>query len=691
MNATRLELDNQRRARSVALGGRWLALIALGAGALLLRVFQLDAQSLWLDEGSTWEMIGQGWGALLADLVNPFAAYPLYHLLLKGWTALAGDSEWALRLPSALAGAAAVAALFGAARELRPLPAPGLGAAALFPAAAALLLAVSPFAVWYAQEAKVYSMLLLAATLLLWSLLRALRLGARRAWLLCAGVALTSVFLHRLALLLLVAAFAAWLLTAGRAAVRAGRGGRWAALFAALLAVGIVAAMARGLGSDRAATGAYIPAGPATALWLTFGRFSVDRWPGDAPGWWLLPWAALTLWGLAALLRELRADRTGYAAPALLCMLVAPTALFLLQLLFTRLYEARYLIIVYPAWLLLLAYPLRRANRAGRLVLAGLLLCALATSAASFVQPKLGLFSGDPVKEQYRTVVGELARRVHPDDLVVLHPAYMRPLYDYYMRRLSADPPPEPVAFGAFRQNQEQFGQREWDTQRRESFSGRLRSFLLIAPEHARTGDVPQPGDEYGLVGLYFQYSREQRKWPCGIWRASGVHLLCQESPEAYYTGAVPQPATPVGAVFGGNLHLLGFTLKATTPAGPGVYRAGGNLPITLFWDVERPPEADYSVFLHLCRDCSAPPVAADDGPPLAGYLPTSTWLTGKPARDDRAIPLPRDLPPGRYTLLLGLYRPGDPSPSARLSVAGPGALEGDRLRLGVVEIAAPE
>lgn len=108
-----------------------------------------------------------------------------------------------------------------------------------------------------------------------------------------------------------------------------------------------------------------------------------------------------------------------------------------------------------------------------------------------------------------------------------------------------------------------------------------------------------------------------------------GVHLFCQEAPEAYITGEIVQPATPGNAVFGEQLTFLGYTLKATTPAGPGIYRAGGNIPLSLFWDVTQPLGEDYSLFIHLCRDCEQPPVASDDGQPLAGYLPTSTWLPG--------------------------------------------------------------
>src|SRR5581483_7790592 len=143
-----------------------LASALLFAAGLALRVYRLGAQSLWLDEGGTWaEVTGQGWAKLLADLWSTNAAYPLYHLLLKGWVALVGDSEWALRFPSALSGAVAVVAIFFAALELERFSvlgerrmAEGRDAAAaawirpsssvVGPMAAALLFMFAPFAVW---------------------------------------------------------------------------------------------------------------------------------------------------------------------------------------------------------------------------------------------------------------------------------------------------------------------------------------------------------------------------------------------------------------------------------------------------------------------------------------------------------------------------------------------------------------
>jgi hypothetical protein len=98
-------------------------------------------------------------------------------------------------------------------------------------------------------------------------------------------------------------------------------------------------------------------------------------------------------------------------------------------------------------------------------------------------------------------------------------------------------------------------------------------------------------------------------------------------------------------------------------------------------------------MFLHLCRDCEAPPLANDDGPPLAGYGDagqTTTWRIGDPVHDERSLCLPPDLAPGRYTLLLGVYPAGDPAPESRLLVESDAqAPGGTRLVLGEVDVVA--
>jgi mannosyltransferase len=731
---------------------------------LASRLYRLSAQSLWLDEGGTWSEVtgrtGKGWLALFGELWSKDAAYPLYHILLKVWVTLAGDSEWALRFPSALAGAATVVVMYFAALGLARRPTaddrPPTTATSPFYAftssplhlvLAAFLFAISPFALWYAQDAKVYSLLMLAVALEIWALLHALNRPGLQSWLSLTGISLISLFVHRLALLPVAGAALAYALVwpaadEGRKTKdeRSRLGiadswslvvGRWSvrrigvALLALVLAAGGVAGLASLAVSDASqSVEGHIAAGPLQALWLTFTRFSLDRWPGDIAGYlglplaiWLLPCAALTLWGGVLLTRDTLARRPG--AIAIVCMAGAPLLLLALALalMAVPIYEARYATVAFPAWVLLLAYPFREPrtkNREPALMLLGsrflVLGSLLLVNALLLFQPNKGLFSGDPLKEQWREAVTYVAGQAHPDDLIIIHPYYVGLMWDYYATRVTSDRLPQPVIFPVFAAGdcaktnpnpaQElQCIRRKYNEPFFNKMAyGKKRAVLLIAPEHAKTVDPPPtPDDRYGWVGLRFQFSSAQRTWPCGGTGDAyiGVEVMCQSYPSTYNAGGrgkVPQPSTPLDATFGGELHLRGYSLDLFD----GLAQPGGALPISLYWDAAAPPTHDYQMFLHLCRDCALPPLAHDDdSPPLHGYAPaglTTTWQVGDPVHDERTVALPADLPPGRYTLLLGVYPPVDkPTDADRLRVvsAAP-VLGGTRLVLGEIEIRQP-
>ncbi|MBK9713691.1 MAG: DUF2723 domain-containing protein [Kouleothrix sp.] len=767
------------------------AVVALG---LALRLYRLGAQSLWLDEGGTWAEVtgrtGKGWLALLGELFSPDAAYPLYHVLLKAWLALAGDAEWALRFPSALAGAAAVLVIYIVALELslpttkderrktndkgasegrgswsedrrtiadRVLISTSLGpwSFVLGPAIAALLLATSPFALWQSQDAKVYSLLMLCAALLVWALLRALRGGSRRDWLALLVVALASLFVHRLALLALAGALVALALAWPFGGARRRMAlARWGLALVALLCAGAaIYGAVRAVGAESRGGTGHIPAGPASGLWLSLAHFALDR--GNIGGWlgvpllaWALPALALTAWGLALLARDAR--RGDVAALGLLCMLLVPLGLFAAALGFAQLFESRYATVAFPAWVLTIGYPLvgqrtkdqgrktkdegpnsglfelaRRSSVVGRWSLAA---AVLVVNALVLFQPQHGLLSGAPVKEQWREGVAEIARRAHPDDLIILHPYYVQPLWDYYAPRVTPDPLPKIVTFDllgqgycldAARQDSSVIPVECYRRAYEEAFDraayGRKRMLMLLAPDHARTIDPPKklaqrlaeyqaghrPGDQppnaddrYGFLGLRFQFASDQRTWPCGGTSDAliGVEVMCASFPSFYHqTGAtaIPEPRIALGATFGGELRLRGYSLDLLG----GAARPGGALPVTLYWDAMAKPTRDYRMFLHLCRDCDIPPLANADGAPLDGYPPagrTTTWIVGDPVHDERSLRLPADLPPGRYTLLLGVYPEGDPSAGARLAALSGDArvIGGTRLALGEVTIA---
>ena len=137
-------------------------LLGLTGLAFALRVIQLDGQSLWRDEVDAIRFATQPLPDLLAMFRKPGENGPLFFLGLRPWLAVAGQSEFALRFPSALAGTLAVPTLYVLVRRLTA----GFGRTAgrgrvstAIALVAALLMATAPYLVWYGQEAKMYALL----------------------------------------------------------------------------------------------------------------------------------------------------------------------------------------------------------------------------------------------------------------------------------------------------------------------------------------------------------------------------------------------------------------------------------------------------------------------------------------------------------------------------------------------------
>jgi uncharacterized membrane protein len=128
---------------------------AIGALALAVRLHGLGDKPFWLDEIFTLHRATATLHHLVGNSLRNYH-YPSYFLLL--WlVAKIGTSQWLLRLPSALFGAAAAALTCAIGRRT---------AGASAGAVAGLLMALSPFAVQLGQEARPYTLvncLILAA------------------------------------------------------------------------------------------------------------------------------------------------------------------------------------------------------------------------------------------------------------------------------------------------------------------------------------------------------------------------------------------------------------------------------------------------------------------------------------------------------------------------------------------------
>lgn len=124
-----------------------------------LRLWGLTEHNLWWDEGigvwlarmPLWESVG--W---TAGDVHP----PLYYMLLHGWWRMAGESVFALRALSAFFSLLTIPLVYRLGRVLG-----GARTGAL----AALLLALSRFSIWWAQEIRMYALAAMLATGALWA------------------------------------------------------------------------------------------------------------------------------------------------------------------------------------------------------------------------------------------------------------------------------------------------------------------------------------------------------------------------------------------------------------------------------------------------------------------------------------------------------------------------------------------
>ncbi len=180
-----------------------LATIVTLLGAAL-RIMNLGLDSLWFDEVLTLNTAVQGFTAAVEVRDHPPLLYWLTSIAINQFS----GNEFALRLPSLLAGILTVPLLINFGKVAR-LPEAGLWAG--------FLLAISPFHVRYAQEARHYALLLFFGLLSTLFLYRALSSSRPQNWLIYGVITAIMLLVHYSAWLLLVAegvVIAGWLIVA---------------------------------------------------------------------------------------------------------------------------------------------------------------------------------------------------------------------------------------------------------------------------------------------------------------------------------------------------------------------------------------------------------------------------------------------------------------------------------------------
>jgi hypothetical protein len=156
---------------------------------------------------------------------------------------------------------------------------------------------------------------------------------------------------------------------------------------------------------------------------------------------------------------------------------------------------------------------------------------------------------------------------------------------------------------------------------------------------------------------------------------ASGAELAEPIAGELLIERAVgPPPSRPAPvATFGEDMQLL--SASVSTPS----VRPGEDLTVALRWFAAKRMAQSYTVFVHLAAD-SGRPIAQHDSQPREGAFPTTLWAAGQTIDDAVRLPVPLDVPPGRYQLLVGVY---DSTSLQRL----PTSTGGDSFRVDSIDV----
>ena len=399
----RVVVPGRLRLRGRAVAPLLVAVLAVAGAVGLAR---LDDQPLWYDEVASAWASSLSWVRLDALLGVTDANIGPYYALLHLWRDVIGAADWTLRLPSVVGFVATVllTARLGQ-RWLGPR-------AGLLPA---LFVAVHPFAVAYARDARPYA--LVTATVL-GSTLLAVRLrdlppddpARRRASVLYVLAASTSVVLHLYAVLVLGVVALALLPADGR------ERRRWLAVN---VPVGVVTAVVLAVSLRQRGQLAWVP--PITPSSLVGGASLLAGGP--------LVLAATVVAALVLVRSRVFERRTTLL---LLGVLVVPIAALAAASVVAPTFVPRYLEPVVPFQSLVLAGAVvTLRHRAARLVAAGATAAVLAVGTLSVV-------TASYQHEDYRLATHELLSRARPGDGAVWADTSVRLGMSYYLRREAA-------------------------------------------------------------------------------------------------------------------------------------------------------------------------------------------------------------------------------------------------------------
>jgi 4-amino-4-deoxy-L-arabinose transferase-like glycosyltransferase len=630
---------------------RWfLALTLTMLLAFALRVYRLPDQSLWYDEALSVHYANQSLRSLLSA-VSGSDHPPLHSLLLHGWIAVAGRSEFAVRYLSLWWGVLGLALLYLLGKLFFDK------STALL---ATLLLAISPFHVWYSQEARMYSLAVALSLGVVLALQAIVSHGDSSVWpwvsyVLTGTSALYAHFYTCFVLTFANLAFGGWWIVRAVRKDWPSRRGlliRWTGAQAAILllflpwgrfvaeqyatnatywhgALGLGqiardAALAFAAG-DRIHTPLSQAAAAVLAAAALLGLHAAAQSNSDPRGrglsrreraLWLFLWLAVPLAALSAISHDRPKFAPRYLLPAL------PALLLLVGAAGARLVS-----------LACGAHPSVRRQLRRRSAALGLLLAGMLVVAASGASLQRQYRDEALARPDFRAVADYVENHAGPDDAVVLIGGHSYPAFDYYF---DGNLQVHPMPAGLLPTTREPLNQRAI-TELGQIATGRERLWLVLW--QYRLADPTEVVLSHLLrtcsrldVGQTFHK----------------VALLLFSVADCDLT-ARPGPAHPLHVEFGGQIRLVGYDLEPTAVA------PGATLHLALYWEAMGEINTNYTTFVQLLGPdghihAQHDRVTGDDA------YPTSHWQPGVVIRNAHTLAIGPNVQPGTYDLIAGLY-----------------------------------
>ena len=385
--------------------------------AATVRFYAIGRRSFWFDEGLSLGMARLPLADLLRNSWNPrLNNQILYYLLLWPWHAF-GEAESTVRAFSAVFSIGAVVVLCILGREL-------FGTAAGLVAGA--VLALHPNAIWFAQEARAYSLTTFLVCLSALFLAQVIRKGRRRDVVCWSAASVLALYSHFFALFVVGAqVFSVFALG------RRDLAGRAKGIGAGVVAIGVLA-------SPIAAFSLFLPSG-LSLYWvmpLTYSRFtSVAAFLAGGKMFLFVFYVALFAVVAANALGTRQAERRWGMALALAWAIIPVLAMSAASIGRPILVE-RYLLASVPGWALscgIVVGPLMERRR----------LAALAYAITGFILiAEVEGMEGNYTDafEDWRTPAFQVSAVTRPGDAILYESPWAGLAFGYYLDRAPRQP-----------------------------------------------------------------------------------------------------------------------------------------------------------------------------------------------------------------------------------------------------------